>query len=74
MFHLPCINQAHNIKIINKKHFNVQDVFYSLAVGIAIRYGLDGPGIVQTGPETHPASYTTGTESFPEGKAAGAWR
>jgi len=26
-------------------HFNVQDVFYSLAVGIATRYGLDGPGI-----------------------------
>jgi len=45
-------------------------------VGIAIRYGLDGPGSnpggwgakfsapVDTGPGVHPASY----------KAAGAWR
>jgi len=47
------------------------------AVGIATRYGLDGPGIesrwgagfsapVQTGSGAHPASYTTGTGSFPE--------
>ena len=54
-------------------------------VGIATRYGLDGPGIesrwgarfsapVQTGPGAHPASYTMGTGSFPGGKAAGAWR
>jgi hypothetical protein len=46
------------------------------SVGIATRYGLDGPGVesrwgarfsatVQTGSETHPASYTTGTGSFP---------
>ena len=45
------------------------------SVGIATRYGLDGPGIefrrearfsapVQTGPRAHPASYTTGTGSF----------
>jgi len=45
------------------------------AVGIATRYGLDGPRIefrwgarffapVQTGPEAHPASYTMGTGSF----------
>ena len=45
------------------------------AVGIAIRYGLDGPGIefqwearfsatVQTGPGAHLAYYTTGTGSF----------
>ena len=45
------------------------------SVGIATRYGLDGPGIesrlgtrysapVQTGPGTHPASYKTGT-GFP---------
>ena len=45
------------------------------SVGIATRYGLDGPGIearwgarfsvhVQTGPGAHPASYTMGTESF----------
>ena len=45
------------------------------SVGIATRYGLDGPGIqslrvrfsapVQTGPGAHPASYTMGTRSFP---------
>ena len=46
------------------------------SVGIASRYWLDGPGDripvgarfsapVQTGPGTHPASYTTGTGSFP---------
>ena len=46
------------------------------SVGIATRYGLDGPGIksrcgarfsapVQTGSEAHPASYTMGTGSFP---------
>jgi hypothetical protein len=34
-------------------------------VGIATRYGLEGPRIVsQTGPGTHPTSYTMGTESF----------
>ena len=54
------------------------------SVGIATRYGLDGPGIesrwvarfsepVQTGPGAHPASCTMGTGSFPEGKAVGAW-
>jgi len=46
------------------------------AVGIATGYGLGGPGIesrwgvkfsapVQTGSETHPASYTMVTGSFP---------
>jgi hypothetical protein len=45
------------------------------AVGIATRYGLDGPGIesrcgarfsvlVQTVPGAHPASYTMGARSF----------
>ena len=45
------------------------------SVGIATRYGLDGPGIesrwearfsapVQTGPGAHPISYTMGTESL----------
>ena len=52
------------------------------SVGIATRYGLDGPGIesrwgvtfsapVQTGPGTHPASCTMSTASFLGGKAAG---
>ena len=46
------------------------------SVGIATRYGLDGPVIkprwearfsepVQTGPGAHQASYTMGTGSFP---------
>ena len=54
------------------------------SVGIATRYGLDGPGIesrwgarfsapVQTGPGTYPASCTVGTGSLQGGKAAGAW-
>ena len=49
--------------------------YYSV-VGIATRYGLDGPGIksrwerffpapVHIGPGAHPASYTVGTGSFP---------
>jgi hypothetical protein len=55
------------------------------SVGIATRYGLDGPGIVfrwgerfaalvQTGPGAHPANYTMGTGSFHGGKEARAWR
>ena len=54
------------------------------SVGIATRYGLDGPGIeyrwearfpapVQTGPGAHPASCTMGTGAFPGGKVAGEW-
>ena len=53
-----------------------------ISVGIAARYGLDGPGIesrwgarfsalIQTGPEAHPASYTMGTGSFPVLKRPG---
>jgi len=53
-----------------------------ITVGIATRYGLDGPGIesqwgtsfsaeVQTGPVAHPASYTMGTGSFPGVKRVG---
>jgi len=52
------------------------------SVGIATRYGLDGPGIesrgearfstpVKTGPGAHPASYTRGTGSFPGEKRPG---
>ena len=52
------------------------------SVGIATRNGLDGPGIesrwearysapVQTGPGAQPASYTTGTGSFPGVKRPG---
>ena len=49
---------------------------------MATRYGLDGAGIksqwvarfsapIQTGPGTHPASYTMGTGSFPGVKQPG---
>ena len=52
------------------------------AVGIATRYGLDGPGIesrwggeisppVQTAPGAHQASCTMGTGSFPGVKRLG---
>jgi len=52
------------------------------SVGIATRYGLDGPGIeswwgarfsqpAQTGPRAHPPSYTMGTGSFPGVKRLG---
>ena len=68
---------------------NVQYVSYQTnmvdqhsSVGIATRYGLDGPGIesrcgarfsapVQTGPGAHPASHTMGTGSFPGVKRMG---
>ena len=50
------------------------------SVGIATRYGLEGPGIesrwgarfsahVQIGPGAHPASCKMGTGSFPGGKS-----
>ena len=51
------------------------------SVGTTTRYGLDGPGIesswwgfspsVQTCPETHPASCTSGTGSLPGLKRPG---
>jgi hypothetical protein len=52
------------------------------AVGIATRYGLDGPGIeswlgsrfsapVQTGPGAYPASYAMDNGSFPGVKRPG---
>ena len=55
------------------------------SVGIATRYGLDGPGIesrwwarfyahVQTGPWGSPSLLYNGYRVFPGGKAAGAWR
>ena len=68
--------------LINRAHYIRQITFLlecrmgrDSSVGIATRYGLDGPGIeswwgarfsasVQTGPEAHPASYTMGTGSF----------
>ena len=50
-----------------------------ISVGIATRYGMDGPGIESRGERdfphlsrpAHPASYTMGTGSFPEVKRPG---
>jgi hypothetical protein len=56
-----------------------------ISAGIASRYGLDSPRIefrsvarfsfsIQNNPEAYSVSYTVGTGSFPEVKAAGLWR
>jgi hypothetical protein len=53
----------------------VMNLGRNTSLGIATRYGLNGPGIetlwgagfsahVQTGPGAHPASYTMGTRTF----------
>ena len=57
---------------------------WDILVGIATRYGLEGPGIEtrwgqdfppdQTDPGAHPDSHAMGTGSLSRGKAAGAWR
>ena len=55
---------------------------YDSSVGVATRYGLDGPLIesrwgarfsvpIQKGPRVHPASYTMGTRCFPGLKRPG---
>ena len=59
-----------------------QSMWVCSSVGLATRYGLDGPGDripvgsgfsapVQTGPGANPASRTIGTGSFPEAKGTG---
>ena len=40
------------------------------SVGIATRYGLDGPGIESAPVQTWPGPHRV----FPGGKTAGAWR
>jgi hypothetical protein len=83
-------NAHHDVSILVGFRFQVclvkfRDIYVALlsttqtyvSVGIATRYGLDGPGIkslwgggarfsasVQTGPRAHPASYVMGTGSF----------
>jgi hypothetical protein len=62
--------------------FNCEGECAAIAVGIATRCGLDGPGIesrlgtrfsatVQTGPGAQPVSYTMVTGSFPGVKRPG---
>ena len=73
-----------NLQIV--EHIRKQFTFFcggrESSVGIAIRYGLDDPGIesrwwarfsalVQTGPGAHPSSCTMGTGSFPGIKRPG---
>jgi hypothetical protein len=69
----------------NNKYYIFWVFVYSVrdtSVGKATRYGMDGQGIesrwggrfsapVQTGAGAHPASYTTGTGSFPGVKRPG---
>jgi hypothetical protein len=71
---------------IRNKHRSLSKESRDSSVGIATRYGLDGPGIeslkgpgffapAQTGalgPPQPPVKWETGP--FPECKAAGAWR
>jgi hypothetical protein len=68
--------KSHKRKILTKSSV-LRKVLYKrvirdISVGIATRFGLDGPGIehrwgatfsapVQTGPVAHPDSYTMGT-------------
>jgi hypothetical protein len=60
---------------LRRRHKLMPVVCRDSSVGIATHYGLDGPEIefrwgarfsapVQTGPGTHPASYTMGARSF----------
>ena len=66
--------------VVQGKYFPVllTELGWDSSVGIATRYGLDGPGIesrwgarfsvsVQTGSGAHPASYAMGTGSIPGG-------
>jgi hypothetical protein len=68
------LHRKHTLTDFYLVHIHVRQ---GSVVAIATAYGLDGPGIdsrwgarfsapVQTGPEAHPASCTTGTRSFPE--------
>ena len=77
--YVSCLAQR-DIRIIMEVFANARD--RASAVGIATRYGLDGPGIeswcgarfsgpVQTGPGAYPASCTMGTGSFPGVKRPG---
>jgi hypothetical protein len=79
------IIQRDMIKIVHWSSCKVPVRGRDSSVGIATRYGLDGPWIesrwgarfsapVQTGPGAHPASNTMGAGSFRGAKATGAWR
>ena len=74
--------KTHTTKLDNKINYIDTAVGRDSAVGIATRYGLDGPGIespvgarfsapVQTCLGAHPASCTMRTGSFPGVKRPG---
>jgi hypothetical protein len=51
----------------------MKDVAGDSAVGIATRYGLDGPGIESRWGQDFPQQWGPPTGLFPGDKAAGAW-
>jgi len=63
---------------VSKMQLNIILTYILCGLGIATRYGLEGPGIksrwgtrfsshVQTGPGAHPASHERGTRSISRG-------
>ena len=69
------VSNCNNVGLRLNPHFVANFVGRDSSVGIATRYGVDGPGIesrwgarysapVQTDPGAHPASCTMGTGSF----------
>jgi hypothetical protein len=80
-----CILYLLHITLYITYNYRIYLIYYvgrDSSVGIATRYGLDGPGVesrlgarfsapVQTGPGAHPAAYTMGTGSFPGVKRPG---
>jgi hypothetical protein len=93
-----CYIRIHWLPIMNQSHFLYEHDLYVIyvlylliilgrdsSVGIATRYGLNGPGIesrweakfsspVHTCPGAKPSLLYKGYRVFPGGKAAGAWR
>ena len=82
--HLLALLGAHHILHVSRIKVNALHSYSGRrdsSVGIATRYGMDGPGIETlwkrdfphppVGLGAHPASYTMGTESFPGVKRLG---
>jgi hypothetical protein len=87
------LNYFHSLLTLGVKSVNITwfedrlkfvEVLMDNSVGIATRYGLDGPVFesrwgarfyapVQNVPGTHPASSTMATGSLPGSKALGVW-